>query len=383
MDYLSHFQLQKEPFSNAPDDEFYFKSSQHEEAMKRMLFCSHRMKGLSVLLGEIGSGKTTLARRILDLLPESEFEAYMIVIIHGDMDAQWLIERIAAQLGIEQFPNEKPALFGMVFERLLQIQESGKKTVFLIDEAQMLNTKEVMEEMRGLLNLEVPGQKLITFLLFGLPELEESLKLDPPLYQRIGVKCRLGSFELDGTKTYIRHRLAMAGRIEPLFSEDALNRVHEITHGLPRLINTLCDNVLFECYMANEYEITQDMVLSAGKDLDLWRPAETQALAELDATKLPEPKLVSLSDELEQPAISQPSTLIKPSSHQEPERTTPPPLSQLASRSAEPQKKEIQEILLTTKKPLSASNNVTPRKRGSVAAELEEIDQLLENLMKM
>src|SRR5882762_4498747 len=136
------------------------------------------MKGLSVLIGDIGAGKTTLARRMLDSLPEEEYE---------------------------------PALLSQLYQRLLQIYEQGRKAVVLIDEAQMLETRELMEEFRGLLNLEVPERKLISFVFFGLPEIEKNLKLDPPLAQRVSMRYRLEPFTPDSTDAYIKHRLRLAG----------------------------------------------------------------------------------------------------------------------------------------------------------------------------
>ena len=132
------------------------------------------MKGLSVLVGDIGAGKTTLARRMLDSLPEDEYEAALLVIIHSGVTANWLLRRIALQLGVENPAQEKLALLSQLYQRLLQIYESGKKAVVLIDEAQMLETRELMEEFRGLLNLEVPERKLISFVFFGLPEIERT-----------------------------------------------------------------------------------------------------------------------------------------------------------------------------------------------------------------
>jgi hypothetical protein len=113
-----------------------------------------------ILVGDIGAGKTPIGRRMLDPLPESAYEAALLVIIHSGITAQWLLRRIALQLGVENPAQEKLALLSQLYQRLLQIYESGKKAVVLIDEAQMLETREIMEEFRGLLNLEVPERKL-------------------------------------------------------------------------------------------------------------------------------------------------------------------------------------------------------------------------------
>ena len=191
MSYLDYFELTEEPFSNAPVSRFYYKSPQHPQALIRLMHAVRYMTGLSVLVGDIGAGKTTLARRMLDSLPEAEYEAALLVIIHSGITAKWLLRRIALQLGVENPAQEKLALLSQLYQRLLQIHEQGSKAVVLIDEAQMLETRELMEEFRGLLNLEVPERKLISFVFFGLPDIERNLRLDPPLAQRVAMRYRL------------------------------------------------------------------------------------------------------------------------------------------------------------------------------------------------
>src|SRR3954468_7088165 len=211
MNYLDYYELAQEPFSNAPVSRFYFNSPQHSQALVRLTHLCAQMKGLGILVGDIGAGKTTLARRLLDSLPEHEYEAALLVIIHSGITASWLLKRIALQLGVESPAEEKLALLSQLYQRLLQIYEQGKKAVVLIDEAQMLATREIMEEFRGLLNLEVPERKLLSFVFFGLPEIEENLKLDPPLAQRVALKYRLEPLNAEATEAYVRHRLRLAG----------------------------------------------------------------------------------------------------------------------------------------------------------------------------
>ena len=172
MDYLTYYGLTAEPFSNAPLSRFYYASRQHTEAIDRLRHAVATMRGLAILIGDIGLGKTTLARRMLDALPEEEFEAALLVIVHAGITANWLLKRIAIQLGVADPADDKLAILSQLYERLRQIHEAGKRAVVLIDEAQMLASRELMEEFRGLLNLEVPDHKLITFVFFGLPEIE-------------------------------------------------------------------------------------------------------------------------------------------------------------------------------------------------------------------
>src|SRR5580693_3993872 len=123
MSYLSHFGLKHEPFSNAPVSRFYFDSDQHRQALKRLIHVVERMKGLAVLVGEIGAGKTTLARRLLDELPEAEYEAALLVIVHSGITPDWLLQRIAIQIGVAEPAQEKLALLAQLYQRLVQIYQ--------------------------------------------------------------------------------------------------------------------------------------------------------------------------------------------------------------------------------------------------------------------
>jgi general secretion pathway protein A len=267
--YLDFFELTTEPFSNAPVSRFYYNSTQHSQALTRLMHAVGYMKGLSILVGDIGAGKTTLARRMLDSLPEAEYEAALLVIIHSGITANWLLRRIALQLGVENPAQEKLALLSQLYQRLLQIYESGKKAVVLIDEAQMLETRELMEEFRGLLNLEVPERKLISFVFFGLPEIEKNLKLDPPLAQRVAFRYKLEPFTSESTEAYVKHRLRLAGSPRLPFSPEALLAIHKASGGTPRVINTLCDNALFEAFLSRHETIGEELIRRVADNLGL------------------------------------------------------------------------------------------------------------------
>jgi general secretion pathway protein A len=267
--YLDFFELNTEPFSNAPVSRFYYNSTQHSQALTRLMHAVSYMKGLSILVGDIGAGKTTLARRMLDSLPETEYEAALLVIIHSGITANWLLRRIALQLGVENPAQEKLALLSQLYQRLLQIYESGKKAVVLIDEAQMLETRELMEEFRGLLNLEVPERKLISFVFFGLPEIEKNLKLDPPLAQRVAFRYKLEPFTAESTEAYVKHRLRLAGSPRMPFTPEALLAIHHASGGTPRVINTLCDNALFEAFLSRQESIDEGLVRRVAANLGL------------------------------------------------------------------------------------------------------------------
>src|SRR4029077_859212 len=156
-----------------------------------------------------------------------------------------------------------------LYQRLVRIYESGRKSVVLIDEAQMLATRELMEEFRGLLNLEVPERKLLNVIFFGLPDIEQNLRLDAPLAQRVAMKYRLDHLNAESTEAYIKHRLRLGGAARMPFGPGAVAAVHKFSSGTPRVINTLCDNALFEGYVARVPMIDEQMIERVARDLGL------------------------------------------------------------------------------------------------------------------
>ncbi len=269
MSYYKILGFEKEPFSTSPDPEFFYLSKEHEAALTNILIELRIKRGLSVILGDVGTGKTTLARRLLDSLPENDYEASLLVIVHTEVDANWLLKRIAVQLGVTQPSDKRVEVLGQLYRRLVQIADTGKKAVILIDEAQMLKNSNLMQEFRGLLNLELPEQKLVSFVFFGLPDLEGVLHQDPALVQRVAVKHRLLPFHLETTADYIRHRLNLSGVDHPLFTETAVRQLHDYACGIPRLINVIADNALFEGYIRKHNVIDYDIIDSVADDLGL------------------------------------------------------------------------------------------------------------------
>jgi type II secretory pathway predicted ATPase ExeA len=282
MGYTDYFQFEREPFSNAPNDKFYFDSAQHNHALLRLMYSVDSDKGLAVLVGGIGTGKTTLARRMLDNLPVDKYESSLLVMIHSGITPDWILSRICMQLGVKN-PDDSPLkMLKQLYERLLQIDKEGRKAVVLIDEAQMLKTKELMEEFRGLLNLEIPDKKLLNIVFFGLPELDSILRLDPPLAQRVAVKYTLKPLSADATESYIEHRLRIAGCKKSPFAPQTLPLIHGFSGGVPRLINTVCDNALFETYLRRDPQVTEKIVTNVAEDLGMLKmpkhvPAENKS----------------------------------------------------------------------------------------------------------
>ena len=269
MGYTDHFKFAREPFSNAPNDEFYFDSDQHNQALLRLKYSVDSDKGLAVLVGGVGTGKTTLARRMLDDLPYEKYESSLLVMIHSAITPEWIMSRICTQLGVKN-PDLNPLkMLKQLYERLLDIEKEGRKAVVLIDEAQMLQTQELMEEFRGLLNLEIPDKKLLNIIFFGLPELDNVMKLDPPLAQRVAFKYTLKPLSAEEGVDYINYRLQVVNCEKSPFTTEALALIHKFSGGVPRLINTICDNALFEAFLRHETEVTPEIISNVAEDLGL------------------------------------------------------------------------------------------------------------------
>ncbi len=269
MGYAEYFKFEREPFSNAPNDKFYFDSELHNQALLRLMYSVDSNKGLAVLVGDVGTGKTTLARRMLDNLPVAKYESSLLVMIHSGITPEWILSRICFQLGVKKPDGSPLVMLKQLFERLLQVEREGRKAVVLIDEAQMLQSKELMEEFRGLLNLEIPDKKLLNIVFFGLPELDAIMKLDAPLAQRVAVKYTLKPLQPEASESYIRHRLKVVGCKQMPFELSALPLIHQYSGGVPRLLNTICDNALFEAFLRRDTIVTEQIISNVAEDLGL------------------------------------------------------------------------------------------------------------------
>lgn len=269
MDYLEFYKLKEHPFSNVVDNRFYFKGAQHSEALVRLKYAIDTKKGLAVVIGDIGTGKTTLARRLLEELDENIYEAVLLVVIHSAVSADWLLKKLAIQLGVTDVKEEKVELLSQIYKRLFELGEQGKAAVVIIDEVQMLNSKEIMEEFRGLLNMEMPEGKMVNFIFVGMPELDSVLALDEPLKQRVAIKVRLKSFSEENTKEYIIHRMHIAGSVNNPFTEDAMRAIYRYSNGVPRLINTICDNALLDGFLFKTNIIDEAIIRAVTVDLGL------------------------------------------------------------------------------------------------------------------
>jgi len=270
LSYEQFFKLTEQPFSTAPDSRFFYESKPHRDALIKILHAAETMKGLVIIIGDIGTGKTLLARRALEEMEKQEqYVESLLVMVHSEITPEWLLKRIAQQIGINKPADKKIELLPQLYQRLMEINESGKKAVIVIDEANMLKTKDIFEEFRGLLNIEIPGKKLLTLILIGMPDLEENIALDPAFQQRIAIKHYLTKLDKEETRNYITHRMKIAGAEREIFSDMALDAIYSYTAGTPRLINIICDNALLEAFLLKKDKVDLSIIESVASDLNL------------------------------------------------------------------------------------------------------------------
>lgn len=268
MEHLQHFGLNQDPFSNEPDLRFFFESGSHRDAQRRVERGLRQHKGLTLLTGDGGMGKTLLARRILEALEEDVFEASLLVILPGAADATGILQRFARQLGCEEPAADRAGLLAQLYEHLAIVREDGRHAVLMIDDAQIM-TPDVLAELSGLLNLEYEDRRLLSMLLVGSPELDRLVQNDSSIMQRVDVRVRLQPLDMSNASAYLSHRLDTVGvdtAILPASSTDAL---FKFGRGRPRLINTLADNALFEAYLAGRTAIDSSDVERAAADLGI------------------------------------------------------------------------------------------------------------------
>ena len=268
MEHLQHFGLTQDPFSNEPDLRFYFESASHRDAQRRVERGLRQRKGLTLLTGDGGMGKTLLARRILDVLEEEIFEATLLVMLPGAADATGILQRFARQLGTEEPANDRPGLLGQIYEQLAIVREDGRHAVLMVDDAQIMSP-EVFAELGGLLNLEYEDRRLVSILFVGTPDLDRLVENDPSMSPRVDVRVRMQPLDMPDTTAYMEHRLAAVNGNAELIPAAVIETLYKFGRGRPRLLNTLADNALFEAYLAGRVAIDPGDVERAASDLGI------------------------------------------------------------------------------------------------------------------
>lgn len=278
VEHLERFGLERDPFRNEPQLEFWFGGRPHVAAGRRLRRCVEQGKELCVLIGAVGSGTTTVARALAEQLDPDAFEVALLVPLRG-VDPDGLRSMIARQLGVEAPAAERSESMRQLYAHLVALRASGRRAVVGIDEAHTLGA-EAMGELRVLLNLEHEEQRLLTLLLVGTPDLVGAIARDPGLPGRVELQVSLDPLAVDEAHAYLAHRLEVAGGNPVLFAPAVLDAIAERASGLPRRLNALADATLFEAHLAERERPTPEDVERAARDLPWADPAlETAALA--------------------------------------------------------------------------------------------------------
>jgi len=272
--YKQFFGLTRNPFEISPDPYFYHPTPRHNEALANLHYGVGRRKGFIVITGEVGTGKTLLVRCLLSELRKNNI-AFGYV-FNPLLPVVEFFQYIMADFGLPYSGRTKTEMLLDLNRFLIQRHARGLITALVVDEAQALR-QELLEEIRLLTNLETSQQKLLQIVLMGQPELE--IVLDSPelrqLKQRVALRCQLQPLDASQTHGYVLSRLERAGAPPepPVFSEEALGKIFEYSRGIPRIINTLCENSMVNAFSCEQRPVTADMITDVAADFRLISPA--------------------------------------------------------------------------------------------------------------
>ena len=265
--YLEHFKLKERPFSITPDPRFLYMSARHREALAHLLYGLGEGGVFVQLTGEVGTGKTTVCRCLLEQVPEN---VDIALVLNPKVTSTELIATVCDELGIE-YPADNisiKSLTDVLNRYLLDAYARGRRTVLIIDEAQNLSA-DVLEQVRLLTNLETSTQKLLQVILIGQPELRSLLARDDmrQLSQRVTARYHLDPISRDEADAYIKHRLQICGTTQSLFNKRAIDRIQQLSGGIPRLINVLCDRSLLGAYVEGKAQVDHKVVKKAAHEV--------------------------------------------------------------------------------------------------------------------
>ncbi|CDG84749.1 ExeA family protein [Janthinobacterium agaricidamnosum] len=266
--YTQFFNLKQSPFSIAPDPRYLFMSERHREALAHLLYGVKGGGGFVLLTGEIGAGKTTVARCFIEQIPENCTLAY---IFNPKLSVTELLQSICEEFRITPATTAEgvKAYVDAINLYLLESHAQGRNNVLIIDEAQNLSA-DVLEQLRLLTNLETSERKLLQIILIGQPELRAMLARPEleQLAQRVIARYHLGSLSADETASYVSHRLAVAGLVSAVpFPARLMAQVHQLSRGVPRRINSLCDRALLGAYVENQQQVNRTILTRAAAEI--------------------------------------------------------------------------------------------------------------------
>lgn len=268
MNYEKFYGFEDEPFSDIPDPNLFYSGPEHTRALVKLLHVIKKGRSLGLLTGSIGCGKTTISRRIIgELDKENGYHSGLMVLTHTDFGPLWFLKKMGELVGISVNSEEKTAIKTGITKKLYERYQDGISTVIIIDEANDMTDPDVLEELRGFLNLELQGKRLITFILCGMPETVDNLKKNVSLRQRVATVVNLPPLSLNSTREYVKYRIQESGVENEIFSEDSYKLIYDYTDGIPRLINVLCDNALLEGALLKKKVVEESIIKRVGDEL--------------------------------------------------------------------------------------------------------------------
>lgn len=242
--YEKHWGLNESPFALTPDPRFLYLSRAHEDALMMMHYAITRNKGAAMLAGDIGLGKTTISRKLLETLDPVQFR--VVLVVNPILTPTQMLTEVLSQLDIQESSRNRQVLVQRVHSTLLDYYDKGRRVVLIIDEAHLIRAAGSFEELRLLLNCQMNDQFLISLLLLGQVELRRKLAKVPALEQRMAVRHLIKPLDVSETGEMILHRLRVAGYLgeRSPFTPDAVFQIHKFSGGAPRVICQFADNAL-------------------------------------------------------------------------------------------------------------------------------------------
>lgn len=265
--YEEFYGFTVKPFSKTPDPKFLFMSRTHEEALSRLQYAVEERE-IVVLTGEIGCGKTTITRALMDSLDD---RYRVTVVLNPRFTSMDFVRTIRDRLQCQNSSDHKSDILDAIYTRLYEDYKAGITPVVIIDEAHLIPYRETFEEIRLLTNFQMDNVNLLALILVGQPDLMRIMQHRSllALRQRVGLFCRVDTIGEDEVKAYVKHRVAIGGRKEALFTDSAIHSLYKYSMGIPRVINSLASMSLLEGFGRDARLIDESVVRSAAKEIGL------------------------------------------------------------------------------------------------------------------
>jgi general secretion pathway protein A len=265
--YKKFYGFKAKPFSKTPDPKFLYMSRTHEEALARLQYAVEERE-IAVLTGEIGCGKTTLTRALMDSFDENH---RVITILNPRLTSMDFVRTVSERFQCKARTAGKSDLLDAIYAKLYEDYKAGVTPVLIIDEAHLIPYRETFEEIRLLTNFQMDDTNFLALILVGQPDLMKKLKLPSllALRQRVGLFCHIESIAEDEVRAYVEYRLMVGGRSKPVFTDGAISSLYKYSKGVPRVINSLASMSLLEGFARDAALVDESVVRSAAREIGL------------------------------------------------------------------------------------------------------------------